>query len=88
MIKAELVTARRTQSDVCGELVLLIQVFAQAVRDARGCNERNRNMALAWLNEPLVRENADVLGIEWGVGLAQITTRDLPSRRRDTWFAG
>lgn len=88
MIAAKNITAGRESADVCGPRMLLIQVFAQAVRDARCRNPRLQHMALNWLNDPETRRLATELGIQWGVGLAQITQRDLPTRQRDTWFAG
>jgi hypothetical protein len=66
--------------------MLVIQVFAQAVRDARCRNPRMQHMALEWLNEPDVRDLASRIGINWGV--ERITQRDLPSRVRSTYFEG
>lgn len=66
--------------------MLIIQIFAQAIRDARGSNPRLSHMALTWLNEPEVRDLANWLGVNWGV--EQITHRDLPGRVRCTYFEG
>lgn len=66
--------------------MLVIQVFAQAIRDARCRNPRMQHMALNWLNSAEARELAMLLGVEWGVD--RITTNDLPGRARNTYFEG
>ena len=71
---------------VCSGWLLLIQVFAQAIRDVRSSDPRVRDDALDWLNAPETHELAQELGIDWGVQLARITRGKMPQRH--TRFAG
>lgn len=77
------------QHTVCSTAKLIAaQVLGQAMRDARSSNPRVRDDALCWLNTPEARALVEGCGVRWGVGLAQITLKDLPSRIRNTSFPG
>jgi hypothetical protein len=79
------VVGQRIETD--GALMLIIQVYAQAVRDARCRQQRLQHMALSWLNSEEARELAAVVGIPLPEG--QITQRELPPlRQRNSYFEG
>lgn len=82
--RGQAIVGQRTEVD--GALMLVIQVFAQAVRDARCRQPRLQHMALSWLNSDETRELAAIIGIPLASGV--ITQRELPTRVRSTYFEG
>jgi hypothetical protein len=71
--------------------LLAIQLLAQAVRDARSKNRLISEDALQWLNSPEARHLALLLGaryFQWMLGPEPVTRKDLPVKKRDTYFKG